>query len=409
MRDSSKQLTAVSVKRKTQPGRYHDGNGLYLQVAKGGTKAWLYRFMLRGKARQMGLGPVDLVSLSEAREKARAARKLAFEGIDPIEARRSDRLQDHLAAARALTFKDCGLAYIEAHEPSWKNDKHRAQWRSTLNSYVYPVFGSISVADIDTALVMRALQPIWTAKPETASRVRGRIESVLDWAKAQNYRKGENPARWRGHLDKLLPAHSKLVRVKHHRALPYQDVSEFMSKLRDVDGTSAKALEFLILTAARTSEVLNTKRSEIDIANAVWVIPADRMKAGKEHRVPLTERALEIIDALPDGGDYLFPGLRDGQPLSNMTMAKTVRRLGYDVTVHGFRSTFRDWVAEHTSYANEIAEMALAHAIGNKVEAAYRRGDLFEKRRRMMADWAAFCSPVAPGGDVVPIRGEARG
>lgn len=405
MRDANT-LSALAIKCKNKPGRYHDGNGLYLQVSKAGTKSWLYRFMLRGKARQMGLGPVDLVSLSEAREKARTARKLVYEGIDPIEARKSDRLHDYLAAARALSFKDCALAYIEAHEPSWKNDKHRAQWRSTLSSYVYPVFGNMPVAEIDTALVMRVLQPIWTTKPETAGRVRGRIESVLDWASAQNYRQGENPARWRGHLDKLLPARTKLMKVKHHAALPYQDIGAFMVQLRGVEGVSACALEFLILTAARTSEVLNAEITEIK--NGVWTIPPERMKAGKEHRVPLSDAAQAVIDGLSNEGVFLFPGTKAKSPLSNMSMAKTVHRLGFDATVHGFRSSFRDWAAEQTAYANHVVEMALAHTIGNKVESAYRRGDLFEKRRHLMDDWARYCAATG-SADVVPIRGADHG
>ncbi len=355
----------------------------------------------------MGLGPVTTLTLAEAREKARDCRKLLLDGIDPIDHRKGQRTQATLDAARAMTFQECAEAYIEAHRPSWKNPKHAAQWPSTLNAYAYPVFGNLPIADIDTALVMKAVEPIWSTKPETAGRVRGRIEAVLDWATARQYRQGENPARWRGHLDKLLPARGKVRRVKHFAALPYKELPAFMERLRDNDSISSRALEFTILTAARTGETIGALWSEFNLDDKVWILPPDRMKAGKEHRIPLSERALEILEALPREGEYVFPGGRAKAPLSNMAMLNALRRLDdRKLTVHGFRSTFRDWCAEQTAYAHEVAEMALAHTVGDKVEAAYRRGDLFEKRRRLMADWAKYCQ-TSTLGEVVPIRGDA--
>jgi integrase len=397
-------LTAAAVNRQSKPGKYADGGQLWLQVSKWGTKSWLFRYNRHGKDRWHGLGSVDTLSLAEARERARHCRRLLLDGIDPIDHRKAQRAQARLEAARAMTFQECAEAYIQAHRLSWKNPKHAAQWPSSLSTYVYPVLGDLPVPDIDTQLVLKALEPIWTLKPETASRVRGRIELVLDWATARQYREGENPARWRGHLDKLLPARSKLRRVKHHAALPYKDVSAFMLDVGAQEGVSARALEFAILTAARTGEVIGATWDEIDLVERLWVIPPDRMKAGKEHRIPLSDRAVELLESLPREGHYVFPGGRARKPLSNMAMLKTLRRMDRgDLTVHGFRSTFRDWCAEQTAYPHEAAEMALAHSVGDKVEAAYRRGDMFEKRRRLMHDWAEFCaSPIA--GNIVPIR-----
>jgi integrase len=291
-------------------------------------------------------------------------------------------------------------AYIAAHEGGWRNEKHRQQWRNTLASYVYPVMGELPVADITTAHVLQILEPIWQEKPETASRVRGRIETVLDAAKAREYRKGENPARWRGHISQILPARSRLTRG-HHKAMSYNAIPEFVGKLRQREAVAALALEFVILTATRTSEALGASWSEVDIEKATWTIPGARMKAGKEHRVPLSPRAIEILEAAkPLGAEWLFPSGR-GDPLSGMAMTMLLRRMKQDATVHGFRSGFRDWSAECTGYAHEVCEMALAHVIGNKAEAAYRRGDLFEKRRKLMEAWATYCATPAISADNV--------
>jgi integrase len=407
MRDS-KRLTAVAVAKASKPGRYGDGNGLWLQVAPGGTKSWLFRFERGGRERRMGLGAVHTLTLAEARERARECRKLLLDGHDPIEARRATVAKSRVATATALTFKECAERYITAHEAGWKNKVHRAQWPATLAAYAYPTFGALPVAAIDTGLVLKALEPIWTAKPETAGRVRGRIESVLDWAAARGYRTGENPARWKGHLQKLLPARSKVARVKHHAALPYSDAPAFMADLRARDGVSARALELAILAATRTTETIAARWDEIDLKARTWTIPPERMKAGREHRLPLTDRAVEILEALPREGDaeFVFIGDKPGKPLSNMALLATLKRMGRaDLTAHGFRSTFRDWAAETTAYPGEVVEMALAHVIKDKAEAAYRRGDLFEKRRRLMADWAGYCASPARTGDVVPMRG----
>ena len=405
VRRTMHRLTAAAVARQSKPGKYADGGQLWLQVSKWGTKSWLFRYNRHGKDRWHGLGAVDILSLAEARERARYCRKLLLDDIDPIDHRKAQRTQARLEAARAMTFRECAEAYIEAHRPSWKNPKHAAQWPSSLSTYAYPFFGDLPVADIDTPLVLKALEAIWSSKPETANRVRGRIELVLDWATARQYREGGNPARWRGHLDKLLPARSKLRTIKHHAALPYKDIATFMADLSREEGVSARALELVILTAARTGEVIGATWNEIDLDEKLWAIPPERMKAGKEHRIPLSDRAVGILNGLPRDGRYVFPGGKAKMPLSNMAMLKTLQRMERgDLTVHGFRSTFRDWCAEQTAFSHEVAEMALAHAVGDKVEAAYRRGDMFEKRRRLMDDWASYCGR-RPVGKVVPIRG----
>jgi integrase len=311
-----------------------------------------------------------------------------------------------LEAAKGMTFRACAERYIEAHKAGWRNPKHALQWMSTLASYAYPVFGDLPVKAIDVGLVMKAVEPIWATKTETASRLRGRIESVLDWAAARGYRHGDNPARWRGHLDKLLPKRAKMQRVQHHPALAYDEVGAFMDALRSQGGIAARALAFCILTATRTSETLNARWDEIDLAAKLWVIPAGRIKAGKEHRVPLSAPALAILRQLAEtrSGEFVFPGGKGGKPLSNMALLALLKRMERsDLTVHGFRSAFRDWAAERTHYPREVAEMALAHAIGDKVEAAYRQGDLFEKRRRLMEEWARFCASPRHSRDVVPI------
>ena len=393
-------LTALVVDKSKRRGYYGDGGGLFLQVSVSGSKSWVFRFKEAGKLHEMGLGATHTIGLAEARERARECRRLRLDGIDPIEARKVARAQARLAAAKAVTFKNCAERYIASHQAGWRSLAHAAQWPSTLGRYVYPVFGSLPVQAIDVGLVLKALEPIWTAKPETAGRVRGRIESVLDWATSRGYRQGDNPARWRGHLENLLPTKSKVRRVKHHAALPYAEIGEFIAQLKQQEGVAAQALEFAILTAGRTGEVIGSRWSEISLAERLWTIPAERMKAGKEHRVPLSDAARAILEQMQAirQDDFVFPGGKTKRPISNMAMAMTLRRMGRDdLTVHGFRSTFRDWAAERTDVPREVAEMALAHAVGDKVEAAYRRGDLFEKRRQLMDAWSRFCT--APAGD----------
>jgi integrase len=391
-------MTALEVSRIKKPGKFPTGDNLYLQVSPALTKSWLYRYMLNGTSRWMGLGSYRTFSLAEARAMATDCDKLRHRGVDPIEARKRARDETLLAAARSMTFSQCAAAYIEAHRSGWKNEKHAAQWQSTLNTYADRAFGNLPVQAIDTALVMKALEPIWNKIPETASRLRGRIESVLDWATVRGLRSGDNPARWRGHLDKLLPKRSHAHAVKHYPALPYRDIAPFVEELRKQSGIAARALEFLILTAARTGEVIGAFWSEFDTKEKVWTVPAARMKSKREHRVPLSPRALEVIREMRTAqqGDFVFPGGKRDKPLSNMAMLQLLERMGRDdVTVHGFRSAFRDWAAERTNYPREVAEAALAHVLSDKTEAAYLRGDLFEKRRRLMLEWERFCQNSA--------------
>ena len=400
-------LSDVTLRSQLVPGRYGDGGGLYLRVAPSGQKSWVFRYRVNGCQRDMGLGGYPAVSLKVARAKAAECRDMRARGLDPLDEREK---QDQAAkefAARAATFKECCDAYISGHEAGWKNSKHRQQWRNTLATYVHPTFGALPVQSVDTALVFKVLEPIWRNKPETAGRVRCRVESILDWAKVRGYRDGENPARWRGHLEHMLPERSKLRAVRHHAALPFDEMHGFVAALREREGVAARALEFLILTAARTGEVLGARWPEMDEAARAWIVPADRMKAGKEHRVPLTGRALAILDLvwpLRSGGAFVFPGDIAGKPLSNMALLVLLRRMKQDdVTAHGFRSTFRDWAAERTAFPREVAEMALAHAIGNDVEAAYRRGDLFEKRRALMEGWQTHCETPCERGKLLPF------
>jgi integrase len=406
MARASNKLFAVEVKSITQKGMHHDGGGLYLQVSAGGAKSWIFRFMLDGRAREMGLGPVHTVPLADARKRAAECRRTRLDGIDPIDARRAERDQKKLEAAKSMTFDACAAAYIDAHKASWKNAKHRDQWPNTLNTYASPVFGSLPVQAVDVGLVMKALEPIWQTKSETASRLRGRIEAVLDWAAVRGYRKGDNPARWRGHLDKLLPPRDKVRRVEHHPALPYDELFDFIVVLRGQEGIAARALEFLILTATRTGEVIGARWDEIDLREKIWIVPAARMKAGREHRVPLSAATVAILEEMKKirEGEFVFPGGKKGRPLSNMAMLAVLKRIGRsDLTAHGFRSSFRDWAAERTHFPGEVAEMALAHTVGDKVEAAYRRGDLFQKRRQLMEAWARFCKTARPQAEVIAI------
>ncbi len=406
----AKGLTAIQVQR-LGPGRYGDGAGLYLLVrevrdanggARNAARFWLFRYTRGGKMREMGLGPASgktAVPLGMARGKARDLHAMVRDGRDPLAEKREQRAQAAVSDAKRMTFRQCAEAYIAAHSTGWRNAAHRAQWPATLDTYVYPSLGNLAVASVDTALVLKCLQPIWNAKTETAKRTRGRIEAVLDWARVRGYRDGENPARWRGHLDNLLPRPSKVAPVEHHPALPHADTGEFMAALREADGIGARALEFVVLTAARTSEVLGARWSEIDLRSALWTVPASRIKAGREHRVPLSTAAVKILRDMAklresdEGDEFVFPGRGHGTPLSNMALTAVLRRMGRDdITVHGFRSTFRDWCAEKTNFERDVAEMALAHAVGDKVEAAYRRGDMFERRRVLMDAWARYCA-----------------
>jgi integrase len=399
-------LSARYVEGVKKPGLFGDGGNLFLKVDERGNKSWIFKWQAYGKPEKMGLGALRTVSLAEARNKAEAARKLVHDGIDPRVARREAKQAVIVAEAKLKTFDECRDDYIEAHKAGWKNDKHAAQWKATLETYASSIFGSLPVKEVDTGLVMRVLSPIWASKNETAHRVRGRIESVLSWAKVHGYRRGGNPARWRGHIDQLLPKRSKVHKVEHHAALPYDEMPAFMRDLRKRDGVAALALEFAILTATRTSETLNAVYSEIDLKNKLWTIPAERMKGDREHRVPLSDRAVAIIEDMKTDkrGDFIFPGAKRGKPLSNMSMLTVLRRMKRgDLTSHGFRSSFRTWASERTNFQREIAEKALAHLVGDETERAYDRGDLFDKRRRLMNAWAAYCEtkPHAKTGDNV--------
>jgi len=385
-------LNALAVTRAKKPGRHSDGGGLVLQVSRDGVKSWIYRFMIDGHEREMGLGSVHDVTLKEAREKAADARKLKSAGIDPINQKAATRAAARLASAKGLTFEAAATRYIASHRAGWRNAEHARQWPATLSTYVYPIIGALPVGAIDTAAVLRALEPIWTEKTETASRLRGRIESVLDWATAQGFRTGDNPARLKGNLDHLLPDRTKVAKVQHHIALPYPELPAFMAQLHQLDGAATRALEFTILTAARAGEVMGARWNEINMGPKTWTIPPERMKANKAHRVPLSDGALTALGPPSAADAFLFAGRKRSKPLLRDSMRKVLTLMGNEVTVHGFRSTFRDWCAERTDFASEVVETALAHAVGNKVEAAYRRGDLFERRRELMTAWAAHCA-----------------
>jgi len=388
-------LSAIQIAKATAPGLLADAGGLYLRVSGSGAKSWVFRFMLNRRAREMGLGSLIAVPLADAREKAADARRKLADEVDPIAARDAANTQRQLDSARGISFQDCANKYIASHDQSWRNQKHRAQWKSTLATYVYPEFGALPVGAIDTALVAKVVEPLWSSKPETANRLRGRIETILNWAAARGYRQGENPARWRGHSENLLPARSKIRAVQHHAALAYTEISSFLTELEKQPGIPALALEFTILTAARTGETIGARFEEIDFHNRIWIVPATRMKGGREHRVPLSPQVIQILEQRRSDSNqntgFIFPGRWKETPLSNMAMLKVLARMGFgDLTVHGFRSTFRDWAAERTTFQREVVEAALAHTIRDKVEAAYRRSDILEKRRFLMDAWAQF-------------------
>lgn len=399
-----------------EPGRHMVGpRGLYLQItaypdreADDWAKSWIFRYQRNGRSRHMGLGAAGKngIPLKTARERLGEARQLLSAGVDPVDQREAERAAERLEKAKSVTFKSCAQSYISQHQGTWKNPIHRKQWTTTLEEYVYPTIGSLPVGAVDTALIVKTLQqPIaiddekvsfWTARPETASRVRGRIERILDWARVSGYRDGDNPARWRGHLDHILPKKSKVKRVKHHAAMPYSELPAYMATLRANNSISARALEFTILTAVRTGDTIGGRWAEVEAEKRLWTIPAERLKGAldvrqDDHRVPLSPAAWNILEGLHQENDFLFPGAVEKKPLSNMAMLNLLKSTHADLTVHGFRSTFRDWAAEETDYPNHVVEMALAHEIGDEVEAAYRRGDLLDKRRKLMEDWAAFC------------------
>jgi len=389
-------LSQFKLASYTKRGAYSDGGGLYLQVSKWGTKAWIFRYERLGKRHLMGLGPLHTVSLAEARTRARQARQLILDGKDPLDIKRDNKVAEMLSKAKEKTFEECAEEYLRVKVASMGNDTHRKQWRSTLEQYAFPLLRAVPVNQIDTPLVLRVLRPVWDRTPETASRLRGRIERILAFAGVQGYRsKDDNPARWRGHLQEMFVTNGK---QKHHEALPFDQLPAFMEGLRNADSLAAKALEFTILTAARTAEVLGADWSEIDLGSKLWTIPAERMKAKQEHMVPLSDRAVEILESLPS---------REGKPfvgLSKMSMWRLVRGSGH--TVHGFRSTFRDWAGDRTAYPHEVIEFALAHQIPDKASAAYRRYRALDKRRRLMADWARYCESTHAQNtaELIPLR-----
>ena len=389
----ARELTPLAISKITKPGTHAVGGvaGLALRVYPKGQRAWVLRTMVAGKRREFGLGGYPSVLPSSAKDRARATLDKIFSGLDPIEEKQRQRSALRAAKAKAVSFSKVAEQYIAQHEAGWKNPKHAAQWVTTLSTYAFPVIGSVTVASVDTPLVLKVLEPIWTEKTETASRLRGRIEVILDYATAKGLRDGPNPARWKGHLALTLPARRKVAPVQHHAAIPVLEMPAFMKQLRGMDGVSARALEFLTLTAARSGEVRGMTWGEVDLKNKLWTVPASRMKAKREHRVPLSDAAWLILESIKrvNGVNLVFPGTRGGA-LSDMSLTAVMRRMGVEAVPHGLRSSFRNWTAEMTSYPNEVAEMALAHTVSSATEAAYRRGDLLEKRRTMMTDWAEF-------------------
>lgn len=404
-------LSALEVGRIKTPGMHYIGEipGLALQVTPSGMRSWVLRYAVGKKRREMGLGSYPGVTLAQAKERAREARDRLREGVDPIDARKQARSALLASQAKAVTFEQAAQRYIDTHGDKWRNPKHRAQWAATLETYAFPVMGRLLVADVGKEHVLEVLRPIWTKKAETASRLRGRIETVLSYAVQAGYRpEGLNPARWKGNLDLLLGGIPKAARVEHHRALDYRLLGEFMQRLRKAEGMGARALEFAILTAVRSGEVRGATWGEIDLPAATWTIPASRMKAGKEHRVPLSEQAIQLLQRLPriEECPFVFPSTRAGE-LSDATLSAVLKRMDVDAVPHGFRSTFRDWAGETTAFPREVCEHALAHKLADGVEAAYQRGDLLDRRRQLMQTWADYCDRVGATGAVIPIRGAA--
>jgi len=413
MGQKAKSMASLEVQRLTTPGMNFVGEvaGLALLVSATGARSWILRATIAGKRRDMGLGGFPDVTLADARRRARDLREQIDNGIDPIGQRREARAALAAKNAKAMTFAQCVDAYLDAHDGKWSNPKHRQQWRNTLTTYAGPVIGDLDVAQIETGHVVKVLDPIWKEKTETASRLRGRMESVLSWATTAGYRSGDNPARWKGHLQNLLASPEKIAKVEHHAALPYRELGVFMVDLSKREGIGARALEFAILTAARSGEVRGATWAEIDMEAALWTIPGERMKAKNEHCVPLSDSALAILRAMPCDGELVFPGAKQGRPLSDVTLLAVLRRMGLgEFTQHGFRSAFSSWAHAQTAYPSDVIEMALAHTIADKVKEAYQRDDLIEKRRRLMADWAKFCATVATTtGKVLPMRSTKAG
>jgi integrase len=400
----ARQIHRLSARSAATPkaiGRHADGNGLYLNISSNGGRRWVFLYRRDGKLKEKGLGGAGSVSLADARTKADVIRKQLQSGLDPImEGRKS---------AGVMNFAECADAFIAANKTGWRSAKHLQQWENSIKRYADPVIGKIPAHQIDVGHVTKVVEPLWSLKTETASRVRGRIEAVLDWAAARGYRASENPARWRGHFDKLLPARRKVAKVMHHPALPYGDIPIFMEDLRKQEGIRARALEFTILTAARTGETIGAKWTEIDLVNKTWFVPGNRMKAGAEHRVPLSARAIEILERLPRSWSNVFPSEKPGKLLSNVAMLDLMPRMKWlNLTTHGFRSTFRDWAAEMTEFPNELVEMALAHTIVNQTQTAYRRGNMLERRRALMAAWDAYCAATVRDQPMMPVKEDAK-
>jgi integrase len=405
MRRTLHRLNALTVSRLTKPGMHADGGGLYLAISKAGVRSWIFRYKAAGGERAHGLGPLHTVSLKQARDKALVCRQQRLDGIDPIDAKKAVRDAAAIAAAKSMSFRECADAYMTAHRTDWSNSKHVNQWSSSLETYVYPIIGSLPVQAVGLDLIVKVLEPIWTTKTTTAGRVRGRIESVLDWATVRGFRTGENPARWKGHLEELFSSGKRPV--AHFAALDYRDCGAFMARLHQQEGIAARALEFAILTAARPGSVIRALWPEVDFKARIWTVPATRMKSRKEHRYPLSEAAAAILAALWEtrSSQFIFPGTQAGRPINESALRLVLQGMGRDdITPHGFRSTFRDWAAEVSNFPHEVAEMALAHTIASAVERAYRRGDLFEKRRQLAEAWSRYCYSER-GAKVVPLRG----
>jgi integrase len=401
-------LTALKVARISKPGMVGDGDGLWLRVSSSGARSWILRYMVQGRARGMGLGSAKTLGLADARQLAHEARRQILLDVDPIDTRKAARAAKATAAAHSVTFRACALLYLEAHADGWRNKRSRGQWEAAMETYVFPIIGELPVSQIDTGSVMRVLAPIWKVIPETASRIRGRLERVLNLAKARGYRAGDNPAAWVANLDNLLQAQPRSKRTTHFPAMPYTDVPQFMYELRAKDSISARALEFLVLTALRTSEVLGMRWSEVDLGQKLLTIPGSRTKSARPHRAPLSDRAVELLRSLPRerDGEFVFPGAREGRPLSNMSLLELLRgmRPGGDAVCHGFRSSFRMFAAERTNFSHETAEIALAHVVEDATAAAYMRSDLLAKRAKLMQAWSTYCSSPPSTGKILPLR-----
>lgn len=409
MAKKTSKLTSLQVKKISAYGFYSDGNGLYLQVSKSGSKSWVFRYEANGKGRKQGLGSATDLTLSEARVAASESRKLRLNGKDPIDEKKKISAVAHMKAVRAITFKACATSYIDSHKASWTNSKHIDQWTNTLTTYAYPVIGHLPAQDVDVSLVMKILEPIWVTKTETATRVRQRIENILDWAKVRDYRSGENPARWRGHLNMLLPNPAKLQKVKHFNAMPFIETPAYFTELREKNTVSAMALSFLILTATRSNETRSATWDEVDLDNAVWTIPENRMKAKIEHTVSLSPECLEIlVEAKAHKiNNFIFPSENRKTGISSAALQQLLRSTQTKATMHGFRSSFRDWCAEMTDYDSRVAEFSLAHQLKDTTEAAYLRSRMVEKRRKLMNEWSSYCKENKKIATVTPIAKRA--